>query len=165
MTNTNTASVRFTFNFVAKTIVGTKASFDKASKGVGPIYEELAHKMAQHPDFTIEVKEPAKDKRTYAGMDIDFMRDFLTANNDSITLKTLNDVIAFAKSAGKSVYPLAKRVFFETYDCFDFADAKRIVDEYRYQQTKKLADAHALAVALTKKATAEGSNTTAPEAA
>lgn len=164
MTN-NTTSVRFTLNFAAKTIVGTKASFNKASKGFGPVYEELAHKMAQHPDFTIEVKKPAKGKQTYAGMDIDFMRDFLTANDDSITLKTLNDVIAFAKSAGKSVYPLAKRVLFEAYDCFDYADAKRIVDEYRYQRTKELADAQALALALTKKATAEGSKTTATEAA
>lgn len=166
----NTTSVRFTLNFSAKTIVGTKASFDKASKGFGPVYEELSALMAKHPTYGVEIKEPkkpAKDKRTYAGMDIAFMRDFLTANDDSITLKTLNDVIAFAKNAGKSVYPLAKRVLFETYNCFDYADAKRIVDEYRYQRTKELADAQALALALalTKKATAEGSKTTAPEAA
>ena len=139
----SSSNVRFTYNFDAKTIVGTKSSFDKASKGFGPVYDELVALMAKHPDFECDVKEPkqpAKPKQSYKGMDIAFMRDFLTANDDSTTLKTLNDVVAFAKSAGKSIYPLAKRVFFETYDSFDFVDAKRIVDDYRYQQTRKQAD-------------------------
>ena len=57
MTN-NTSSVRFNYDFFNKTIVGTKASFDKASKGFGPAYEELATKMAEHPDFICAVKEP-----------------------------------------------------------------------------------------------------------
>ena len=147
---TNSSSVRFTLNFVAKTIVGTKASFTKAGKGFGPAYDELVALMAKHPDFECDVKEPkqpAKPKQSYKGMDIAFMRDFLTANDDSTTLKTLNDVVAFAKSAGKSIYPLAKRVFFETYDSFDFVDAKRIVDDYRYQQTRKQADEMATKIA------------------
>ena len=41
-----TNAVRFTINFIAKEITGTKASFDKASKGFGPVYEELAEKVA-----------------------------------------------------------------------------------------------------------------------
>ncbi len=143
----NTNSVRFTLDFVNKAIVGTKASFDKASKGYGPIYEELAEKMAKHPTFSVEIKapnQPAKPKRTYAGMDIAFMRDFLTAIGDSTTLKALNDVIAYAEKMGMSKYPLAKRVFFDNYDCFDYADAKSEVDAYRYQLTRD--NAKALAV-------------------
>ena len=43
MTKTNsTNTVRFTVDFIKKTITGTKASFNKASTGFGPIYEELA---------------------------------------------------------------------------------------------------------------------------
>ena len=147
---TNNRAVRFTLNFADETIVGTKASFAKASKGFGPVYDELVALMAKHPDFECDVKEPkqpAKPKQSYKGMDIAFMLDFLTANDDSTTLKTLNDVVAFAKSAGKSIYPLAKRVFFETYDSFDFVDAKRIVDDYRYQQTRKQADEMATKIA------------------
>ena len=145
----NTNSVRFTLDFVNKAIVGTKASFDKASKGYGPIYEELAEKMAKHPTFSVEIKapkQPAKPKRTYAGMDIAFMRDFLTALDDSTTLKALNDVIAYAEKMGMSKYPLAKRVFFDAYDCFDFADAKRTVDEYHHQLTMENAAAMAQAI-------------------
>ena len=134
----NTATVRFTFDFAGKKIVGTKASFDKASKGYGPVYEELAEKMAKHPDYSVEIKapkKPAKPKRTYAGMDIAFIRDFLTAIDDSVTLNTLNDVIEYAEKMGKSKYPLAKRVLFDAYDSFDYADARRLVNDYRYELT------------------------------
>ena len=37
-----TISERFIIDFINKKIIGTKASFDKASKGSGAIYEELA---------------------------------------------------------------------------------------------------------------------------
>ncbi len=135
MSKTN--SVRFTYDFANKTIVGTKASFDKAGKGYGPVYDELADKMAKHPTFTCVVKapqKPAKPKQTYRGMDIPFMRDYLLALGDNITLKTMDDVIAFAEKNGGSKYPLAKRVLFDAYECFDYVEAKRVVDDYRYQQ-------------------------------
>ena len=146
---TNTTSVRFTFDFAAKKIVGTKASFDKASKGYGPIYEELAAKMAMHPTFSVEIKapkQPAKPKQTYKGMNIAFILDFLAAMEDSITLKAVNDVIAYAEKMGRSKYPLAKRVFFDSYDSFDYDDAKRTVDEYRHHLTMKNAAAMAQAI-------------------
>ena len=54
---TTNSSVRFTLDVFKKTISGTKASFDKASKGEGPIYEELARKMAAHPDYKLVIKE------------------------------------------------------------------------------------------------------------
>lgn len=151
MTNVSTStSVRFTLNFAAKTIVGTKASFDKASKASGPVYMELMALIEKHPTFGFEVKapkEPSKPKQTYKGMDIAFILDFLTANDDTITLKTVNDVIAYADKMGMSKYPLAKRVLFETYDSFDFTNAKELVNEYRYQQTRKQADEMAAKIA------------------
>ena len=146
---TNTTSVRFTFDFAAKKIVGTKARFDKASKGYGPIYEELAAKMAMHPTFSVEIKQPkkpAKEKQTYKGMNIAFMLDFLTAIDDYVTLKALNEVVDYAEKMGMSKYPLAKRVFFDTYDSFDYDDAKRTVDDYRHQLTMKNAAALAQAI-------------------
>ena len=149
------ASTRFSLNFANKTIVGTKASFEKAGKGYGPIYDELASLMARHPDFGIEIKapkNPPKDKQFYKGMDIAFMRDFLIANDDPITLKTLDDVVAFAEATGKSKYPLAKRVLFGIYNDFDYTEAKRLVDDYRFQQTQAKADAMAAAIAADKAA-------------
>ena len=140
---TSTVSVRFTLNFANKTIVGTKASFDKAGKGYGPVYEELADKLARHPDFVCVLKEPkkpAKPKQTYKGMDVPFIRDYLAARNDESTLNTLDAVLAFAEKNDESKYPLAKRVLFEAYKCFDYVEAKRIVNEYRYQRMLDSAD-------------------------
>ena len=53
----NTTSERFIIDFINKQIIGTKASFDKASKGAGAIYEELATKVAKHPAFELVIKE------------------------------------------------------------------------------------------------------------
>ena len=51
---------RFSVDFIGKMISGTKASFDKAKKGNGPIYEELARKVANHPDFDLVEILPKK---------------------------------------------------------------------------------------------------------
>ena len=81
MKKATASTVRFTINFIKKQIIGTKASFDKASKGSGPIYEELAEKVAKHPDFALIVKEQKKHttkaKKTYYGMDFDFMEPYI----------------------------------------------------------------------------------------
>ena len=146
------SSVRFTLNFANNTIVGTKASFDKAGKGYGPIYEELAEKLAKHPTFTCVVKvpkQPAKPKRTYKGMDIPFIVDFLTAIGDSSTLQMVNDVVAFADKQNASKYPSVKRVLFDEYPNFDYADAKHKVSDYRHKRMLEDAKAQSVVVPTT----------------
>ena len=84
---------RFVINFVDKTITGTKASFDKAGKGEGAIYEELAAKVAAHPDFELVVKEQKKRsnkaKQTYDGLTFDLMKKFIAIQPNSASLKDL----------------------------------------------------------------------------
>lgn len=60
MKKTTATSPRFTLNFANQTIVGTKASFDKASKGTGPIYGELVALIEKHPTFGFTIKEQEK---------------------------------------------------------------------------------------------------------
>ncbi len=118
-------------------ILGTKTMLAKANKGYGPVYDELMALMAEHPTFDVtvkRVKEPA-NKQTHKGMDITFMRDWLTAIGDNETLETMNNVIAFAEKTGKSKYPLAKHVLLDAYKYFNFAEAKSCVADYRYKQT------------------------------
>ena len=75
--STTTISERFIIDFLRKQIIGTKASFDKASKGTGAIYEELATKVAKHPDFKLVVKEQkkhiSKPKKVYDGLTFEFI--------------------------------------------------------------------------------------------
>ena len=135
--NTQIAN-RFNYDFIEKKIVGTKASFDKASKGFGPIYEELAAKMAAHPDFEIKIVAPKsnKERQVYHGMDIDFMRDYLVATNSDYVAQ-FDKIITFAENNKKSKYPLAKKYFLKQYTdkdgnvTFNYEDAKMIVENYR----------------------------------
>ena len=138
----NTNSTRFTVDFIGKKISGTKASFDKAGKGNGPIYEELAGLTAKHPNFALVIKEQTKrivkEKETYKGMDCDFMRDYLIAERMTEALKTFKQVETFADNTKRSKYPLLKKFFLKQFTDkdgninFDFSKAKKTVSDYRY---------------------------------
>ena len=132
MKKQNTNAVRFTVNFITKEIIGTNASFNKASTGFGPIYEELAEKVAKHPDFKLVVKEQKKHttkaKKTYDGLDFKMMEDFISIQKDSEqTMKKYKAVKKAAKDAGRSVYPITKKWFLEVYENFDVEEAKAAI--------------------------------------
>ena len=138
---TNSSSVRFTLNFADKTIVGTKASFTKAGKCFGPVYDELVALMAKHPDYECAVKEPkkpAKDKQTYKGMDMPFMLDYASAVGQPEFRSKMVNVRDFVKGNDGSVYPVVKRMFLEHFAPeanrrFAYGVAKVIVSEYRHK--------------------------------
>ena len=135
-----TNAVRFTINFIAKEITGTKASFDKASKGFGPVYEELAEKVAKHPDFKLVVKEQKKHttkaKRTYNGMDFDFMKAYIeTRVNAEQIMSEYEAVKKMAEDSGISVYPFTKKWFLGEFDPdkqgFNMEQAKEEIANHR----------------------------------
>ena len=140
------ANVRFALDFFNKKIIGTKASFNKAAKGYGPEYEELAAKMAAHPDFTLEVKEQknksTKAKKTYEGLDFKFMEDFISTLADSKAMMAkYNAVKKMAKDCDTKVYPLTKKWFLDTFSTanhpFDMDEAREAINAYRIQQAEK----------------------------
>ena len=140
MKKNNTNTVRFTVDFINKKIIGTKASFDKASKGFGPIYEELSEKISKHPDFEMEVKEPKKHttkaKRTYNGMDFSFMEAYIeTRHNVEQIMAEYKAVKAKAEEWGMSVYPFTKKWFLGEFDPdgegFDMDKAKEEIVTFR----------------------------------
>ena len=140
MKKATVSTVRFTINFIEKQIIGTKASFDKASKGFGPIYEELAEKVAKHPDFALIVKEQKKHttkaKKTYYGMDFDFMEAYIsTRKNAKQLMEEYEAVKKKAEDSKISVYPLTKKWFLGEFDPdkqgFDMEKAKKEISDYR----------------------------------
>ena len=133
-------TVRFTVDFISKTITGSKASFNKASTGFGPIYEELAEKIAKHPDFKLAVKEQKKHttkaKRTYNGMDFPFMEAYIeTRPNAEQIMAEYKSIKAMAKETRMSVYPFTKNWFLGEFDPdnegFDMDEAKKVIANYR----------------------------------
>ena len=145
---TKKTTVRFTINFFDQTITGTKASFNKASKGSGAEYEELAAKMAAHPDFELVIKEQkhksTKAKRTYDGLDFPFMEAYILTQSDSDTLMAeYHSVKAMAKSCGSNVYALTKKWFLGTFateeEPFDMAEAREAINAYRILKAVEMA--------------------------
>ena len=144
--NTNkNMNVHFTINFFDKQIIGTKSSFNKAGKGFGAEYEELAAKMAAHPDFKLVVKEQkhksTKAKRTYDGLDFDFMEAYIEMQTDAQKLKNeYESVKQMAANCGTSKYPMTKKWFlgkFGTEDQpFDMEQARKDITDYRIQQAE-----------------------------
>lgn len=121
MKKNTTYTERFTIDFISKKIIGTQASFNKASKGTGEIYEELASKIARHPDFEVAVKEQKKHitkaKRTYDGMDFKFMEAYIATQKIAEQLmKEYKAVKEMAKASNTSVYPFTKKWFLGEFD-------------------------------------------------
>ena len=130
----------FSVNFFDDTISGTKASFNKASKGNGPAYEELTNLIARHPGFELVVKEPKKHttkaKRTYNGMDFPFMEAYIqTRVNAEQIMAEYEAVKQMAEDANISVYPFTKKWFLGEFDSngegFDMEQAKKEIADYR----------------------------------
>ena len=130
----------FSVDFFNSKIIGTKASFNKASKGNGPAYEELTALIARHPDFKLVVKEPKKHttkaKRTYNGMDFDFMEAYIeTRENAEQIMAEYEAVKKMAEDSGISVYPFTKKWFLGEFDSngegFDMEQAKKEIADYR----------------------------------
>ena len=130
----------FSVDFFNSKIIGTKASFNKASKGNGPAYEELTNLMARHPNFKLDIKEPKKHttkaKRTYNGMDFDFMEAYIeTRVNANQIMAEYEAVKQMAKDSGISVYPFTKNWFLGEFapdgEAFDMDKAKKEIAEFR----------------------------------
>ena len=140
MTTSNKNTARFTIDFISKTITGTKASFDKAGKGISPIYEELTMKMNAHPTFSLVVKEQKhrsnKPKRDYNGMGFAFMEDYISIQaNATKIMSEYKTVKAFAQDQKLSVYPFVKKWFLGEFnpdgEGFDMEQAKREISDAR----------------------------------
>lgn len=137
--NKATTKAYFIINFFDGTISGTKTSYNKAGKGISPYYEELAMKMNAHPEFKLVIKEPTKKsnkpKRTYVGMDFEFMEKYIAIQKNSEQLmneyKAVKD---FAKSAHLGVYPTTKKWFLNEFDPdgegFDMVIAKEAIRQF-----------------------------------
>ena len=135
MSTETTYSTRFTIDFFGKSIIGTKASFNKAGKGSGHEYEELTAKIAAHPDFKLVVKEQkhktAKAKRTYEGLDFDFMENYIEIQeNAKDIMDEYTAVKAMAKACGTKTYPLTKKWFLAKFDGFDMSEAAAAISQY-----------------------------------
>ena len=123
----------FAIDFVKKTITGSKASFKKASKGMGAEYEELKVKMAAHPKYSLVEKEQKSTdtKKTYHGLNFKFMETYISIQpNKNDLMVRYENAKSIAKSSNIKVYPLVKKWFLEEFDGFDMDKAFAAIINY-----------------------------------
>lgn len=110
----------FTYNFVNKTIVGTKSAINRANKGMKPEYDMLCEMLAEHPDFTVaekQIKHKA-DKKKYNGLTLPRMKEYIeTQPNSKKRLIEFAAIQKVAKAKG-ALYPLTKKWFLATFPEF-----------------------------------------------
>lgn len=115
---------RFTYNFIEKAIIGSKAAIDRANKGKNPEYAELSGMLAAHPDFTVRVKDIQKKegKKTYSKLTFDRMEEYIRtqfADENALAAKLIEfKAIQKVAEAKGAKYPLTKKWFLNTYPSF-----------------------------------------------
>lgn len=146
---------RFTYNFIEKAIIGSKAAIERANKGKNPEYAELSGMLAAHPDFSVRVKDiqTKEGKKTYKKLTFDRMEDYIrTQFADQVVLnKKLIEFSAIQKvaEAKGAKYPLTKKWFLSTYPSFkenEVADQERAEKEKALLEEEKAAYANAEAM-------------------
>ena len=110
----------FTYNFVNKTIVGTKSAINRANKGMKPEYDTLCEMLADHPDFTVAEKQinHKADKKKYNGLTLPRMKEYIETQPNS--KERLIEFAAIQKVAATkgAKYPLTKKWFLATFPEF-----------------------------------------------
>lgn len=135
----------FTYNFVNKTIVGSKSAINRANKGINPEYRELTAMLAEHPNFSVVEKNIKKndDKKTYSGLTIETMKAYIkTLDNSRSKLIEFEAIQKVAKAKG-AMYPLTKKWFLNTYP--EFKNSELAINE---EVQKKMKDAEKMLDAL-----------------
>ena len=107
----------FTYNFVEKAIVGSKAAIERANRGLNPEYSELAAKLAAHPNFDVKEKSINKKegKKTYSQLTFKRMEEYISLQDNSKARLVEFKAIMTVAAAKGAKYPLTKKWFLATY--------------------------------------------------
>lgn len=135
----------FTYNFVNKTIIGSKAAIARANKGINPEYNELTSMLAEHPNFSVVEKNIKKndDKKTYSGLTIETMKAYIKTLDNSRSKLIEFEAIQVVAEAKGAKYPLTKKWFLNTYP--EFKNSELAINE---EVQKKMKDAEKMLDAL-----------------
>ena len=130
----------FTYNHINKTIVGTDINFQKAGIPGSALEKELLARMAGQPTYTFEViaTEKKPEKRSYAGLTMDLMEDYLAIwENELADAARAKFAEMKAKQEKKELrFSLVKSWFLELFPKFDVKKAKKEIREKKFKDAK-----------------------------
>lgn len=107
---------RFTYNFVTKEIIGSKAAIARANKGIEPEYTELSNMIKAQPSFSVAEKVVQKaNKKSYHALTIKRMAEYIELHSDSDKRMEEFEAIQMVAQAKGAKYPLTKKWFLAMY--------------------------------------------------
>lgn len=118
----------FTFNFVAKTIEGTKSAISRANKGMNPEFKELCEMIKAQPTFTITVKviNQKEGKEKYHDLTFERMKLYISLQTDAEKKLAEFEAIKKVAKAKGAMYPLTKKWFINTYKNYKESDIAKM---------------------------------------
>ena len=110
----------FTYNFIEKTIIGTKSAINRANKGMEPEYSELCEMMSKQRTFTVAVKTITKNenKKTYGKLTFAVMEQYIKTQPNSEENLILFEAVKKVAAAKNSKYPLTKKWFLNAFPSY-----------------------------------------------
>ena len=118
----------FEFNFVAKTIEGSKSAISRANKGMNPEFKELCEMIKAQPTFTITVKviNQKEGKEKYHDLTFERMKLYISLQTDAEKKLAEFEAIKKVAKAKGAMYPLTKKWFINTYKNYKESDIAKM---------------------------------------
>ena len=131
----------FTYNHINKTLVGTDINFQKAGSPGSALEKELLARMAGQPTYTFEViaTEKKPEKRSYAGLTMDLMEDYLAIwENELADAARAKFAEMKAKQEKKELrFSIIKSWFLDYFKCgFSVEKAKEMIAYHKLSARK-----------------------------
>ena len=147
MTTSNTTNTRssakkfaFTYNHLAKKIVGTDVAFAKAGIPGSDLETELMARMNGQPTYTFEVIETEKKpaKKTYAGLTMEVMETYLAIYQGELANEMRTEFAKMKVKHNKKEmsYSTIKSWFLDLFPHFNVNKAKKAIQDHKLKEAK-----------------------------
>lgn len=121
----------FTFDHLAKKIVGTELNFKKSGIPGSEQDIELMVRIAEHPNYDFRVIRPVKEKNSYKGLKRELMHDYI----DCFGSKEMMEKFQQMKKDG-TAFPAMKSWFLDLFPHFNVEKAKKDIQKHRLGNVK-----------------------------
>lgn len=128
---TTVTTTYFTYDHIAKKIVGTELNFKKSGIPGSEQDEELMARIAEHPNYTFRISKPMKEKNSYKGLNRPLIHDYL----DCFGSEEMMEKFQKMKEDGTG-FPYIKSWFLDLFPKFNVEKAKKEIREYRLGKVK-----------------------------
>jgi hypothetical protein len=128
---TTVTTTYFTYDHIAKKIVGTELNFKKSGIPGSAQDKALMYAKAQHPNYTYYIIKPAKEKKSYKGLKRELMYDYIDCFGSEEMMKQLQKM----KEDGTG-FPAMKSWFLDLFPKFNVEKARKEIREYRLGNVK-----------------------------